>query len=1516
MASPSTRRSPRLTKHVLQREETPPSKARSAARKLNIGDDSASKTTPTRREGKSTNNDNNYNNMIPFLATTTPPATTQRGKQTPTKKSSSSSTGGKSTKSAVGIGASSTTRRHQTRRGVTISPRTRGSAIASILASPSVFATNENNNNSTTGGGSTSTTSWSNINNNTFLTPSKRSSAEATLHRMATQKGVDNKRTLDTSTTAHNPSPKKRRRRKAASDASTKVRAQLDDFDDLTTLTSESDKIPYNKPTTSTITQGRKKKAKGMSELVVDSNVEQPQKRAAVTIDTFIPKGKIEERWFKCFKKWNNNTNNNTGGEGGTTESSATAAPPPPPSSPLPASWVKEQRAQYKLLMQDKKSRMTNDRMTLLESAGFIWEVRKGRKGKADDVVQKNNVVTNDDAEVNSNDKFDKKNTTTSKLAAASTEVDAQVLEKKSNAHAEDSPSKRKSPRKSPPTQFYHNLEKKDSGESSDKVSSKNPNPEQAKSEKQKVASAAVNASPSTTTKNGKKQLSNSPPKSPSKRSLSTKNNSLASLSANDKTRSDKQKQKKKKRRGRHSTSSLLSLEAHTSEEAISNSDKKKELASVFSHEELKKELIKSKKKPARKRQDGAGEKKMTKKSQTAAKKKSNGTNEDVNDTVTGQLEDANEKPDKTPTVAETTDVKSPPSHQSPLRVTRLLPALDNNESHAKKSGTVDDDEPESVCVTKLLLSCLSEDSAEKDNSQKEAAAGSGTMITAIEKSGVDSPVISTPERAKKSMGSSISADDVGGTKAKKSGTTIKDIPELGPGWEVNVVPRRTGDRKDSYYCSPTGQRFRSMKQAKAHADANNNDCTADVQEDDEKLGKVDTAAPPSPVIDAHKEEEEVESPSQRQSQSTNIPWTCDVCREATFEDYDDAVAHEKECAITYKSQGPEPLPSEEGSNISKIVNSPTVEVSKPIGQPKRPLSPKLPAKPTKDDFLEQPTAPQKAKDYCPASNDSRQAGSWTCDVCKKATFEDYDDAVAHEEKCALQQKEADSHIDESKKKPINKQSKRKKANRSSQPSVLEQQHEEEEVAHPAEDLSPTIHTKSTTSNKQNSALDPVTTAVHDSVNQLATTEPPAQCNDPGDGSSLPLFSPLSLTSPLEGRDLSLVSTSVGATSQNENQVNESQLQMVIAERQYQEKMSEFGRLELEAKMVTQRMREIEERIKGLDSNAISTNGVADDLEEYESISRRKRSYRSESKSRSMRKSRSWSHRYESSEEEYENEHQTPRKRRRIHMSDDTESRLYSAGRKSPRRSDRYENERSVKRLKVQSRSSRSSEGDWRRNRSSYDDYDDDSEMIQMESSRRSKKAGRHRAELISSQQRNYDNSSYHSPGTRKKRRSKGSSKTPVFAADESIDITGSRNKSSRSKRKQQQFLHNEPDDRETESSPDESSEEETEPIQPPAKSRAQSGVSHDESLAKLKNNNESAELSVDDEDTKVAAENISAAKVDGTKDRTIIDNDSGGAAPQQVDKAMDPMYWLAGGESDDESWDFDGAMILPPPPT
>lgn len=44
--------------------------------------------------------------------------------------------------------------------------------------------------------------------------------------------------------------------------------------------------------------------------------------------------------------------------------------------------------------------------------------------------------------------------------------------------------------------------------------------------------------------------------------------------------------------------------------------------------------------------------------------------------------------------------------------------------------------------------------------------------------------------------------------------------------------------------------------------------------------------------------------------------------------------------------------------------------------------------------------------------------------------------------------------------------------------------------------------------------------------------------------------------------------------------------------------------------------------------------------------------------------------------------------------------------------------------------------------------------------------------------------------------------------------------------------------------------------------------------------------------------------------------NNASEAHQQEVNPSTDPLYWLAGGENssdDDESWDFDGPMILPP---
>lgn len=49
---------------------------------------------------------------------------------------------------------------------------------------------------------------------------------------------------------------------------------------------------------------------------------------------------------------------------------------------------------------------------------------------------------------------------------------------------------------------------------------------------------------------------------------------------------------------------------------------------------------------------------------------------------------------------------------------------------------------------------------------------------------------------------------------------TSKETPEIGPGWTLNMVPRRKGERYDYFYFSPTGQRFRNFEEAKTNADS------------------------------------------------------------------------------------------------------------------------------------------------------------------------------------------------------------------------------------------------------------------------------------------------------------------------------------------------------------------------------------------------------------------------------------------------------------------------------------------------------------------------------------------------------------------------------------------------------------------------------------------------------------------------------------------------------------------------
>jgi len=1395
--SPSTRRSPRLGGG----QQSLPSSSRrprnNVARKINMSTSNKNKTPQTKLSPE-------REESIPFLAINTPP-NQHKDKPSPTKSTkrrNSSRTKPKQKTANEALGNPQIISRRRRRAAVT--PRTRGKSIANLLSS------SPSNNNSTTartGRGTSSTP---------YLTPGKRSAAEAILHKVSKAKSNGNNN--DNTTTALHSSPKKKRRkviRKAASDANEKVRdiCQMDEFDDLNNI-SPSNLVPYNKPKISTKTTGGQevkagRKSKGMSELVVGdtSSVVQQQQGDIVTVDTFITKGKVEERWFKNFKKWNSSNNN---GEGENDSS-----------SPIPKRWEKEQRAQYRLLQQNKKTQMTKDRMKLLENSGFVWDVQQKGERK-DDTKQ---VVSND--------------TVTGGKATHKTEG-ASTSTKEDGSSKDDSPSKRQSPRKSPPTQFYHNLEK-DKGDDDKSALSKSPS----------TKKSTVNTASTTAATNKK----SSPSKSPSKRSLSNTNNSLASLSTENKSENNQQQKKKKKRRGRHSTSSLFSLEGSSNDTVPVGEDYVKKESTSFSHSELKHELSKKKKRKPRKKKDTKGG------TNEAAKKEEEKTSD--NSDVLAATKKANDT-DKQSSGKKKTGL-SPA--ESPLRVTKLLPTLDKGASSslaAKVSkDTADKEEPEepeeSVCVTKLLLSCLSEDSADKgiqsnsqsikettekvatgskrdsspsrksprkspptqfyhnlekdsgdnnnktlpekpNNEKKKSSPQSPKKVTvsASASKWVDSPVISTPERAK--------------LEAARAANT-KDIPELGPGWEVNVVPRKPGSSKrvDKYYLSPTGQRFNSMKRAKAHAQ----------EESDKAVSEEKTSAVQDPPSNEQKEQVEVSAKSQQQSS----PWTCDVCQDATFDDYDEAVAHEKECAIaSNNSQVVESSNKEKETTISADNSTVEEETGKSL-QSNDALPPAA-----KVNLPEQPTAPQKERPS--VGSDGRQGGSWTCDVCKTATFDDYDEAVAHEEKCAIEQRENRSQKND---KVAVHQSRCKKR----KSSLQSLGYPENEVAvPPTDDLVDNTHTKpsSSTPNDKESSTDLVPITATHVGNELAIV----QHRNAADESSLPLFSPLSLTSPLTHAD---------------NRVGDSQLQMVIAEKQYEEKMAEFGRLELEARMVTQRMREIEQKIKGFGSNKVS-NDLINMEEGYESVSHKR--YQSKSKSSRRSITHNWSsHHYSSEEEQYDDRHYTPRKRRHTHMmsTNDIESRMYS-GRKSRRRSDTYESQRSMSRRR----------GGSSRNRPSFDDYDDDSEIQEERTPKR-----RHRSvEHFPSPERY--NSNRRSSGKRK--RSKVS-KLPAFADD-----VGPRKKKSRPKQKtQSQHLFDGIRKENSRRKPelyrgDEYSDEETEMLhstKPQVKSHTQSNVSH-------------PQPAVEDNDV----------------------DKKGGA-----DEA-------SGGEnsSDEESWDFEaGNMILPPPP-
>jgi len=94
---------------------------------------------------------------------------------------------------------------------------------------------------------------------------------------------------------------------------------------------------------------------------------------------------------------------------------------------------------------------------------------------------------------------------------------------------------------------------------------------------------------------------------------------------------------------------------------------------------------------------------------------------------------------------------------------------------------------------------------------EAEARLGDAASKAAESKGPMQQLAVTSPSKPD-SFGNLISADHQRGT--------IKELDDIGPGWKVSIVPRKSDAKhRDYYYFSPTGQRFRSYKEAKTYAE-------------------------------------------------------------------------------------------------------------------------------------------------------------------------------------------------------------------------------------------------------------------------------------------------------------------------------------------------------------------------------------------------------------------------------------------------------------------------------------------------------------------------------------------------------------------------------------------------------------------------------------------------------------------------------------------------------------------------
>jgi hypothetical protein len=486
----------------------------------------------------------------------------------------------------------------------------------------------------------------------------------------------------------------------------------------------------------------------------------------------------------------------------------------------------------------------------------------------------------------------------------------------------------------------------------------------------------------------------------------------------------------------------------------------------------------------------------------------------------------------------------------------------------------------------------------------------------------------------------------------------------------------------------------------------------------------------------------------------------------------------------------------------------------------------------------------------------------WTCDICKAATFEDYFDAVAHEEECAIANKFHE-------KTPSNKKGEVESnvsGDRLRRKSSLVETKKFQAIA--------------AAKAPRESRLDPLSDKSHD-----GTCAAQVESN-------------LVLNGVVFQNGILNYSFPAG------EQIRESQLQMIIPESGYLERMTELGRLQLETQMVTRRMQQIEDMMKL--SSKISHVGAI----EGRGLMSRERSYLKESKSTSIHhRTHSWSCHNESSNEEYSDGFHSLRKmRRQKRAQDEVESRMLST-KHSRRRLEILKGSPT----KMNGRSISSRHGGTMTHLR-YDDFE-----IEMRRSQISKKVERYGADRSLSPKRHDKrvDEMHHAPRSKKrakmyhaprnKKRSKSYNTEPLVAKVPSTSGSTIKTKSKQMLRSDVEKLS--PRKLASHQS-DEYSREESHPRTVTSSSKSQKWSEKKSGSPPFKT---SAKPNVE-ADAKYSDKASSEQSPGEAKGKGVI---PARCSHYQVNETRDPIYWLAGGESssDDESWDFDGPMILPPSP-